>query len=59
MCAAMKEHPRYNIVSVRISDDENQLLRQLQKQTLKSVSEIMREAIRLMMPEPSRTPTPR
>ena len=59
MCAAMKEHPRYNIVSVRISDDENQQLRQLQKQTLKSVSEIIREAIHLMMPEPSRTPTPR
>jgi len=47
----MKEHPRHRIVSVRISDEETQLLDQLRKETSKSVSEIMREAIRLAVPQ--------
>lgn len=48
---AMKEHPRYNVVSVRISDEECELLHQLQRKTLKSISEIMREAIRQVAPQ--------
>jgi predicted DNA-binding protein len=45
-----KEYPRYNVVSVRISDEECALLHQLQRNTAKSISQIMREAIRKVAP---------
>ncbi|HTG81544.1 MAG TPA: ribbon-helix-helix domain-containing protein [Geobacteraceae bacterium] len=50
----MKEHPRYNVVSVRISDEECELLHQLKRTTLKSISEIMREALRQVTPRDNR-----
>ncbi len=45
---AMKENPRYNVVSIRVSDDELEALQEVSKETRKSISEIMREAMSLM-----------
>lgn len=38
-------NPRYNIVSLRISEEERRHLESLAKKTHKSISDIMREAI--------------
>ncbi len=43
----MRENPRYNVVSMRISDDERVELENLMSLTDKSVSSIMREAMLL------------
>ena len=43
----MRENPRYNVVSMRISDDERLDLENLVTVTDKSVSDIMREAMLL------------
>ena len=43
--ARMKENPRYNVVSMRISEEERRHIESLMKTTNKSVSYIMREAI--------------
>ena len=39
------ENPRYNVISMRVSDDERQELESLMAVTEKSVSDIMREAM--------------
>lgn len=44
----MRENPRYNVISMRISDEERETLEQLMYSTKKSVSEIMREAMELV-----------
>ena len=41
----MRENPRYNVISMRISDEERDELEQLMTKTHKSVSDIMREAM--------------
>ena len=43
----MRENPRYNVISMRISDDERAELENLVSVTDKSVSDIMREAMLL------------
>lgn len=43
----MREHPRYNVISMRISDEERDTLQQIMQTTQKSVSDIMREAMEL------------
>lgn len=43
----MRENPRYNVISMRISDDERMELESLVSLTDKSVSDIMREAMLL------------
>lgn len=43
----MRENPRYNVVSMRISDEERVELENLMSLTDKSVSDIMREAMLL------------
>jgi Ribbon-helix-helix protein, copG family len=45
---AMKENPRYNVVSIRVSDDELEVLQEVSKETRKSISQIMREAMSLI-----------
>lgn len=45
---AMKENPRYNVVSIRVSDEELEALQEVCKETNKSVSTIMREAMSLI-----------
>ena len=41
----MRENPRYNVISMRISDEEREHLESLMSKTKKSVSDIMREAM--------------
>ncbi len=43
----MRENPRYNVISMRISDEERVELESLMSMTNKSVSDIMREAMLL------------
>lgn len=43
----MRENPRYNVISMRISDEERVELENLVSVTDKSVSDIMREAMLL------------
>ena len=45
---AMNENPRYNVVSIRVCDDELVALQEVSKETRKSISEIMREAMALL-----------
>lgn len=41
----MKENPRYNVISMRISEDELRNLESLMEKSHMSISHIMREAI--------------
>lgn len=41
----MRENPRYNVISMRISDEEREHLENIMKKTKLSVSDIMREAM--------------
>ena len=43
----MRENPRYNVISMRISDEERETLQMIMESTHKSVSDIMREAMDL------------
>lgn len=40
-----KEHPKYNVISMRISDEEKQALLEMTRRSSKSISRLMREAI--------------
>ncbi|ABQ24373.1 ribbon-helix-helix protein, CopG family [Geotalea uraniireducens] len=42
-----KEKPKYNVVSMRVSDEEKATLIEMTLQSCKSISRLMREAIRL------------
>ena len=42
----MTENPRYNVISMRISETEHEYLKEIMVKTNKSVSDIMREAMR-------------
>ncbi len=44
----MRENPRYNVISMRISDEERETLQRIMDRTNKSVSDIMREAMELV-----------
>jgi predicted transcriptional regulator len=44
----MRENPRYNVISMRISDEEKDTLELLMNSTHKSVSDIMRDAMLLL-----------
>jgi predicted DNA-binding protein len=41
----MRENPRYNVISMRVSDEERDHLESLMQTTHKSISDIMREAM--------------
>ncbi|GFE59759.1 hypothetical protein AOG2_03470 [Geobacter sp. AOG2] len=45
---SMKEHPRYHVVSMRISDEEREVLEVFAQQTRRNVSQLMREAMQLL-----------
>jgi predicted transcriptional regulator len=47
----MRENPRYNVISMRISDEERETLQEIMQTTQKSVSDIMREAMTLLKNE--------
>lgn len=42
-----KKQPRYNILSMRISDKEKAVLTEMRQQTCKSTSLLLREAMQL------------
>jgi len=46
---SMKESPRYNVVSLRISDEEREALDDFVRQTRRSIFQLMREAMELLM----------
>lgn len=41
----MRENPRYNVISMRISDEEREHLENIMEKTQLSISDIMREAM--------------
>lgn len=45
---AKKKKPRYNVVSLRISNDEKQELDKVARLSNRNVSEVMREAVGLI-----------
>jgi predicted transcriptional regulator len=45
---SMKENPRYHVVSMRISDEEREALEAFAQQTRRNISQLMREAMRLL-----------
>jgi predicted DNA-binding protein len=46
--AKWKEKPKYNVVSIRVSDEEKAFMDNLKHKTQKSTSTLLREAIRLL-----------
>jgi hypothetical protein len=44
----MRENPRYNVISMRISDEERAVLEEVMHVTSKSVSQLMREAMEMI-----------
>jgi predicted DNA-binding protein len=55
---SMKEHPRYNVVSLRISDEEREALDDFVVRTRRSVSQLMREAMELLLTDTERYERP-
>ena len=47
MANVHKKNPRYNVVSLRITDDEKAALDEVTRRTRKNLSIVMREAIML------------
>ena len=48
--AKYKENPRYNVVSIRVSDEERETLEKLSRESNKKVSDLMREALQIIVP---------
>ena len=44
----MRENPRYNVISMRISDEERETLGRIMQETRMTVSDIMREAMEVV-----------
>jgi len=45
-----KEHPRYHIVSIRISDEEKIALEEIMRRSSRSISSLLREAFHAYLP---------
>ena len=45
-----KENPNYNVVSIRVSDDEKAFLAEISRRDRTNISNLMREAIRSYFP---------
>jgi predicted DNA-binding protein len=45
-----KENPKYNVVSMRLNDEEKVVLEELMRKCNKSITHLMREAIELYTP---------
>ena len=52
----MRENPRYNVISMRISDEEKDTLELIMNSTHKSVSDIMRDAMILLKSQLNSSP---
>jgi hypothetical protein len=44
----VKEKPRYNVVSLRVTDEERKILEALTRATRKNMSQVLREAMSLV-----------
>ena len=53
--AKCKKVPRYNVVSIRVSDLELETLERLSREANKSVAVLMREALLTIEPPPTQT----
>jgi len=40
-----KEHPKYNVVSIRVSDEEKALLDEMSRRERSSITDLMRKAL--------------
>jgi len=40
-----KQHPRYNVVSIRVSDEEKALLDEMRRRDRISITDLMRKAL--------------
>ena len=49
--AKRREHPRYYIVSVRVSEEEREKLEKISRESNRNVSDVMREALQFKMLE--------
>jgi len=45
-----KENPRYHVLSVRVSEEERETLEKLSKEANMKVSDLLREALQIMVP---------
>jgi len=45
-----KENPRYHVLSVRVSEEERQTIERISKEANIKVSDLMREALQIMVP---------
>lgn len=43
----LKGKPRYNVISIRVSESEHEYLKRITTRTNKSISDIMREAMKV------------
>jgi predicted transcriptional regulator len=57
--AKYKEHPRYNVVSIRVSDEEKALLDEMTRRDHTTITTLMRQAIRSYIPNLSALQEPR
>ena len=48
--AKYKEQPKYNVISMRVSDEEKLVLEEMMRRSNKSISILLREAIQLYNP---------
>lgn len=48
--AKYKKHPRYNVVSIRVSDEEKALLDELSRRDHTNITTLMRQAIKNYLP---------
>jgi len=46
-----KEHAKYHVVSLRVSNEEKLVLEEMTRDSNKSISRLMREAIELYTPQ--------
>jgi ribbon-helix-helix CopG family protein len=46
-----KEHPKYNVLSIRITDEEKAFMDAMRLSTRKSMSTLLREAMRNYSPQ--------
>ena len=50
--AKYKESPRYHVVSVRVSEEEREIIEKLSREANMKVSDLMREALQVVVPWP-------
>jgi len=45
-----KENPKYNVLSIRVTDEEKAFMDELKQSSRKSISRLLREAMQLYSP---------